>query len=100
MPTDLFVSYARRDREQVLAWVQQLQDAGICVWRDETGIEGASLWPQAVVEAIRASRVLLLMLSPTSVASEQVVREATLAMQAKKPILPLRLAQVEIPAAL
>src|SRR5207248_2299163 len=45
-------------------------------------------------------KVLLLMLSPTSAASPQVVREVSLALDATKQIFPLLLEPVVIPAEL
>jgi predicted ATPase len=100
MPADLFVSYARKDREQVLPWVRQLQEAGVSLWLDERDIDAAHLWTTEIVEAIRACKVLLLMLSPASASSEHVVREVTFALEQHKPLLPAMLEPVELPSTL
>src|SRR6266849_2215714 len=100
MAAQLFVSYARKDRDHVLPWIQALQALGVSVWMDERGLDGAVLWQQEIVEAIDGCAVLLLMLSPTAVNSRSVQREVTLAIEANKPVLPLILEPVQIPAAL
>src|SRR5262249_58160236 len=51
----------------------------------------APLWPAELPAAIAACRVLLLMLSPASLASRHVAREVALASQGGKSILPLLL---------
>jgi predicted ATPase len=91
MAADLFVSYARTDRDQVLPWVQRLQQAGVSLWMDEADLDAASLWTGEITEAIDGCHVLLLILSPASVASRQVAREIALASEGSKPILPLLL---------
>jgi TIR domain len=91
MPADLFISYARKDCDQVLIWVQLLQRAGVSVWIDKADLEAAHLWTQEITDALDACRVLLLILSPASVASRQVAREVALASGESKPILPLLL---------
>ena len=43
MPADLFVSYARKDRHQVLPWLRQLQEAGVSLWLDERDLDPTTL---------------------------------------------------------
>jgi non-specific serine/threonine protein kinase len=100
MAADVFVSYARKDRERVVGWIRSLQSTGISVWVDEQAIEGAVRWGQMITEAIEQCQAVLLMLSPASAASEHVLREVFLALDEKKPILPLFLEPVPIPAGL
>src|SRR5690242_7832316 len=91
MAIDLFISYSRSDWERVHPWVERLQAAGATVWIDRSGIDGALLWTQEIAAAIEGCRLVALMASAHSVASEHVVREVTLAVEARKPILPLLL---------
>jgi predicted ATPase/Tfp pilus assembly protein PilF len=91
MAAEVFISYARTDRDQVLPWVGRLQQAGVSVWIDEAEIDPAELWSQEILAAVDACSVLLLLLSPASVTSKQVAREVTLASERNKPILPLLL---------
>src|SRR5229473_4767099 len=100
MAERLFISYARKDREQVMPWVHRLQAVGVTVWVDESGIDAALRWSQEIVEAIEGCQAFVLMMSPASVASEHVTREVALAMDGEKPILPLVLEPATVPVAL
>jgi predicted ATPase len=100
MPADVFVSYARKDEERVLPWLEELQRVGISVWRDKAEIRGALQWREEIVEAIGGCKVLLLMISAASMGSEHVLKEAIQAASKRKPILPLLLEAVEIPKSL
>jgi len=97
MSAEVFVSYARTDRERVMELVERMRSAGIGVWVDEGGIHGASLWGQEIVDAIDASKVMILMISDSSITSDNVVKELSIASEDKKPILPVYLHGSEIP---
>ena len=97
MSAEVFVSYARTDRERVVELVERMRSAGIGVWVDEGGIHGASLWGQEIVDAIDASKVMVLMISDSSITSDNVVKELSIASEDKKPILPVYLHRSEIP---
>lgn len=97
---DVFISYSSKDREKVFAFVDRLIESGILVWIDQGGIDGALLWGQEIVEAIRGCKVLILMVSKKSVESQNVVKEIALAFKYKKHILPLFLERVQIPVTL
>ena len=97
MIAEVFVSYARVDRERVLQLVERMRSADVRVWIDEGGIHGASLWGQEIVDAIESSKVMVLMLSDASITSDNVVKELSIASEDKKPILPVYLHQAEIP---
>lgn len=97
MSAEVFVSYARVNRERVVQLVERMRSAGVGVWIDEGGIHGASLWGQEIVDAIETSKVMVLMLSDASIISDNVVKELSIASEDKKPILPVYLHQTEIP---
>ena len=56
MSAEVFVSYSSQDFEEVHRIVAQLRGAGVSVWMDEGGIEAATLWSEAIVEAIMTAR--------------------------------------------
>lgn len=97
MSTEVFISYAAKDRERVLGLVKRLRDAGVTVWIDQAGIDVATMWSQEIVSAIRSCKVMLLSISPHSTKSENVVKELALASERKKPIIPVYLEQADIP---
>ena len=100
MAADVFISYSSRDRDRVTPIVKELEAHGISVWFDQEGIEGADLWRSEIVNGIEGCKVLVLMGSASAVASENVVKEVSLASEKKKRILPVYLEPVEIPATL
>ena len=97
MSAEVFISYASQDREKILDLVERLGSAGVPVWIDQMGIEGATMWSQEIVAAIRGCKVLILAISKNSADSENVVKEVALASESRKRILPVYLEQAEIP---
>ena len=97
MSTEVFISYAAKDRTRVLDLVERLRAAGVSLWIDQMGIEGATMWSQEIVAAIRNCKVLILAISENSAGSENVVKEVALASEGRKRILPVYIRQAEIP---
>ncbi len=97
MPPEVFISYAAKDRLRVLDLVERLRTAGVSVWIDQMGIEGATMWSQEIVSAIRGCKVLILAISKNSAGSENVVKEVALASEGRKRILPVYIEQAEVP---
>ena len=48
MSAEVFISYASEDRERILDLVERLRGAGVSVWIDQMGIEGATMWSQEI----------------------------------------------------
>jgi len=46
MNAEVFVSYARVNRERVMQLVERMRSTDVGVWIDEGGIHGSSLWGQ------------------------------------------------------
>jgi hypothetical protein len=97
---DLFLSYSRRDEKRVLPIADRLRAAGLSVWIDQGGIDGATLWAQEISDAIRRAKVCVLFGSASSFGSPHVIREVSLACDERKPILPLQLDPAETPSAM
>jgi hypothetical protein len=74
----LFISYSRRDNEEVTRIAQELKDAGHTVWLDASAIQGGARWQGEIVRGIADADVFVLMLSPDAVKSENVEREVGL----------------------
>jgi predicted ATPase len=100
MSAEVFVSYSSRDRGRIAALADSLRAAGASVWMDQDGIHGGGAWAEEIIEAINGCRVLLLALTPASVASEEVFREVSHASARHKRLLPLLVESVELPARL
>ena len=100
MAADVFVSYSSEDRARVHALIAELRSKGISVWVDQGGIDGAAIWGEEIVNAIDNCTVLMLMISSSSIASQNVMREVMLVVEKKKHILPIHLEPVTIPPSL
>ncbi len=93
----LFVSYAHHDRLRVDPLVLEIEGMGRAVWIDRTGMTGGPGWAGQIARAIKGSRAVVLMASPSAYASDQVVRELYLAMGSKKIIVPIELEPADLP---
>jgi len=97
MSAEVFISYASKDRKRILDLVDRLDAAGVSVWIDQMSIEGATMWSEEIVSAIRNCKVLILAISGNSADSKNVVKELALASEGQKNILPVYLESAEIP---
>ena len=59
MSAEVFVSYSSQDHAEVSKIVDRLRKADVSVWMDEGGIDAATLWSEAIVEAIHDCKVLI-----------------------------------------
>ena len=94
---DIFISYSRMDSEQALSLAEKLRAEGMEVWIDQHGLEGATSWSKEIIEAIESSMALVVLLSASSILSDNVTRELSIAFDAKKTILPIELELVTLP---
>ena len=97
MSAEIFISYARADRDRVMPLVERLREAGVTYWLDEGNIQGATLWGKEIVEAIRNAKVLVLFATEASFKSKNVAKEVAIASEWQKPILPVYLERVQVP---
>jgi adenylate cyclase len=97
---DIFISYSSKDRDQAQMLTEMLASAGLSVWIDQAGIEAATSWSEEIVNALDGCKAFIVMLSPSSIESKNVVREVALAFEKNKKILPLDLEPVSLPASM
>ena len=97
---EVFVSYSREDNDKVLALTAKLRAAGVPLWMDVRSIDGAAMWGEEIVNALEKAKVLLLMVSESSVRSHNVTKEVLLASERKGHILPVDLEPTQIPPGL
>ncbi|MEI8134136.1 MAG: TIR domain-containing protein [bacterium] len=98
MHHDIFISYSSKDKEKADQLSELLASAGLSVWIDRSGIVGAEQWATEIVEGIRACNTFLILLSPNSIESENVLRELSLASEKRKRVLPVDIEQVILPS--
>jgi TolB-like protein/Tfp pilus assembly protein PilF len=99
-PADVFISYSREDKDRVLDLAAKLRAAGVNVWIDQGGIDGATMWGEEIVNALEGAKVLLLAITPAAARSHNVAKEVVLVSERKGHILPVHLEPTTIPASL
>ncbi len=94
---DIFISYSSHDRPSALALVTKLRDAGYDVWIDQHQLNAATRWSKEIVHAINNCKIFAVLLSPSSLKSENVRKELSLAGERHKQLLPIFIEKVALP---
>ena len=97
---EVFVSYSRGDQDRVFELAAKLRAAGVSLWIDQGAIDAASLWSEQIVNALESAKALLLIVTPSSVHSDNVAKEVMLVSERKGHILPVHLEPTVIPPTL
>jgi len=92
-----FISYAHEDAEFALRLAKDLRAAGAAVWIDRLDIKVGQRWDRAVEDALAKYPQVLVILSPASVDSTNVMDEVSFALDKGKTVLPVIHRQCEIP---
>lgn len=86
----IFVSYAHKDKEQVLKYVRHLIDCGYRVWYDHE-ISSSTNWLTRISYRLSESYVFMPFFSPNYVASENCMKELEEASNFEKVLIPVYL---------
>jgi hypothetical protein len=92
-----FISYSREDSDFALRLARDLKAAGAPVWLDQLDIHPGRPWDNAIEDALLASQQMLVILSPTSVRSENVRDEISYALRQGKVVVPVLYMECTIP---
>ena len=92
-----FFSYSRADSEFVLKLAADLRSTGANLWLDQLDIPAGHRWDRAVEQALKACPGLFVVLSPPSVASDNVIDEVSFGIENGKTILPILYKDCDIP---
>lgn len=93
MGHDVFISYASQNKSAADAICEALEGAGIRCWIAPRDVPAGG-WAGSIVQAIEDCQAFLLVFTPESDASRQVLNEVTLATSKRKVIVPFRVAEV------
>src|SRR5258708_23352251 len=85
----LFICYSRKDEEFAEKLVNDLITAGFEVWLDKRNILPGANWGNSIQEGLDTADTLLLLVTPDSMASENVALEWQYYFDNHKPIVPL-----------
>jgi CRP-like cAMP-binding protein len=86
-PATVFLSYARDDEAFVTRLANQLLKHGIDVWLDRYRIDPGRSWARQIGEALDHCQIMLLVLSPAAIASENVDDEWNYFLDQKKKVV-------------
>ena len=84
-----FFSYCREDSAFALRLAADLKAAGANVWLDQLDIVPGQRWDRAVEDALTGCPRMLVILSPASVSSTNVMDEVSFALEEKKVVIPV-----------
>lgn len=93
----VFVSYSHEDKNLVYPEIRWLQDQGVNVWWDE-GISPGAVWRGELTQALRGSSLILYLITPNAVNSEQCTREINFGLdEYHRPVLAVHLVETSLP---
>lgn len=92
-----FFSYSRQDTAFALKLASDLRKNGAEVWLDQLDIKPGERWDQDVQTALTKCASLLVILSPASVDSINVMDEVGFALEGQKLVIPVLYRDCEIP---
>jgi len=93
----VFISYASADKAIADRVCDALEKAGVPCWIAPRDIPPSADYPAAIVEAVRSTRVLVLVLTEHAAGSPHVLSEVGHAFNGKKRIIPFRLSAAPLP---
>lgn len=105
MSSEIFISYAREDKEIVRHIYDKLKAAGLDPWLDVENILPGANWQRSINQAIRESNIFIAILSRNSVKKRGIIQKEILKALDKMDellpddifIIPLRLDDCDIP---
>ena len=93
----IFFSYSRDNSDFVINLANDLREAGANVWMDQIDIKPGTRWDRSIENALVSSQTLLVILSKSSVESNNVMDEVSFALEEGKHIVPVLFEECTIP---
>ncbi len=85
----IFISYARADVDFARKLARSLSEMGADIWIDVNDIPAGMKWSTAIQQGLNVCQVMLVIISPDSMASNNVEDEWQYYLDKKKPIIPV-----------
>jgi hypothetical protein len=92
---DVFISYASKDKPWASEFGSALRGAGVRIWLADSELLPGEPWQEKIAEALRASRTLVLVLSPHSAESPWTFFELGAAVADHKRIIPVAREEID-----
>ncbi|MCA9269925.1 MAG: toll/interleukin-1 receptor domain-containing protein, partial [Planctomycetales bacterium] len=96
MSNEVFISYSSHDSDVANQICAAVEESGTLCWIAPRDVMPGESYGEALIDAINSCRVMVLVLSPNSNHSPQVVREVERAVSKGIPIIPFRIAEVRL----
>jgi hypothetical protein len=93
--SEVFISHASADAVSAGEVRDLLHELGYSTWIAPDDLVGASSWAEQILAAVARCDALVVLLSDAANRSDHVAREVSIAAEAGKPLVPLRLAATE-----
>lgn len=93
----VFISYARADIEFCTRLAEDLGTAEANIWWDQVDIPPGDRWDESTQKALEGCKFLLVILSPASVDSNNVMDEVTFGLDHQKHVVPVLYRNCKIP---
>ena len=90
----VFLSYSEHDRDWASEFASVLRARGVDVWFDASQLRPGELWSDAIADALRESRVMILVLSAGALGSRWLSFELGAAVADNKRIVPVLVGDV------
>jgi len=94
MTANIFISFASKDVKMAMTLCTALENRGYKCWISARDIQPGENFQVAIVQAIRHAKIMLLVFTANSNASEEMTKELALASQQKMIVIPLRVEDV------
>ncbi len=92
-----FFSYSRADSAFVTKLAKGLREAGVNIWLDQLDIVPGTHWDSAIETALVSAPRVIIVLSPESVKSNNVMDEVSFALENGKTVIPILLSDCDTP---
>ena len=97
MSKSVFLSYSRQDVAFVTRLADDLNAQGVSPWLDQRDISFGKRWDNTIEQALQDCDIVLVVLSPEAVASENVRDELGYALDLGKHVMPILRRDCAIP---
>lgn len=92
-----FLSYSRADEGFALRLATDLRSEGVSIFVDQWDIRPSEHWDRAIERAVDSCRGLVVIVSPRSIASDNVMDEISFAIEKRKAVLPVMIEKCVLP---
>jgi multiple sugar transport system substrate-binding protein len=92
-----FLSYSRLNKDFAIRLAKELKSEGFNIWLDQLDIPAGVRWDRELERALKESEIFMIILTPASVDSENVLDEIGYAIDTGKRFLPVLLEKCDVP---